>query len=112
MRKAGKKAGKNKENTSLLSQFSQGIIRRAANKILLKKGNHIFHNKLRPKPYLHGIVHRLGGRRSFLIRIIGKLNGKVPTGGFFEQTITLCNQRLTVRGFVQKGIPMIDTIFK
>ena len=101
-----------RRSAKLLPQFSQETIQKTANKILQQKGDHIFYNKLHPKPYLHEITKKIGGRRNFFIKVIGNLNGKLPSSGFFEQTVTIYDQQLTVRGFVKDGMPIINTIFK
>jgi len=95
----------------LLPQFSSSTLDNATQFILTKKGRHIFNGKLHPKPYLNTIAEQMGGKQNMIRSTLDQMNGKFPSAGKFELPINLGGRNLQVRGFVNRGRPIINTMF-
>ena len=95
-----------------LSQFTASTLENAAALTIKQKGTHIFANKLHPKPYLDQLAQQMGGRQNLVKSALEAGNGKFPSSGIFEFPINVGGQGLTIRGFVNNGLPIINTIFK
>ena len=98
-------------SSNLLSQFSSGTLDDATQFILSKKVKHIFEGRLHPKPYLTTIADQMGGRQNMIRSALDQMNGQFPSAGKFELPITLGGHNLQVRGFVNRGRPIINTMF-
>ena len=109
--KATAKTVAKQASTKLLTQFSQSTLDDAAARTLRLKGPHMFDGKLHPKPYLDQIANRLGGRQNLIRSALEQANGKFPTSGRFELPFSAGGRNLIMRGFVNKGNPIINTIF-
>lgn len=95
-----------------LAQFSQSSIEAGVLKTIKDSGNNIFNGKLHPKPYLNKMAKELGGEANLIRATLNMLNNRLPTKGFFEETVNISGVNLTVRGFVKDGVPTINTMFK
>jgi hypothetical protein len=110
-RKAGDIAKSGLNETKLLSQFTSTTLDDAASLTLRQKGSHIFEGTLHPKPYLDEIANTMGGRRNLLTSALKQGNGRFPTLGKFELPFSVGGRSLIMRGFVNNGKPMINTMF-
>ena len=97
--------------TKLLSQFTSSTLDDAATLTMKQKGKHLFEGKLHPKPYLDQLANQMGGRQHLVRAILEKVNGRLPTSGKFELLVNVGGTNLTVRGFVNNGLPIINTMF-
>ena len=80
-------------------------------KMLAPAWGHIFHGKLHPKPYLKDLATQLGGESNVIRAALENANGRFPTSGIFELPVNIGTSNLTIRGFVNNGKPIINTMF-
>jgi len=57
------------------------------------------------------VVARLGGEENTVRAILNALNGKLPSVGRFEETVSEGGQSVHVSGSVVNGIPKIGTMY-
>lgn len=111
--KVGGKGGAARESTKLLTQFSKSTIDDAVSLTMKQKGTHIFANKLHPKPWLNDLATQMGGQRNVINAALQNANGRiVPNAkGVFNTPVSVGGVNFTIRGFVNQGRPIINSIF-
>lgn len=57
------------------------------------------------------MAQQAGGEDKFIENILQVINGQLPASGRFEVQTVINGTNLTVRGFVQNGIPIINSVF-
>ena len=100
-----------KEGTKLLLEFTSSTLDDATALTLKQKGIHIFANKLHPKPYLNELAIKMGGRQNLIRSALQSANGRFPASGIFELPVHVGGRNLTIRGFINNGKPIINTMF-
>jgi len=97
-------------NTRLLSQFSGGTIEAAVRWVMdnPSKVVHLFGNA---EHDLGPLVAKLGGEENAVRAVLSALNGKLPSVGRFEETVSVGGQAVHVSGSVVNGIPKIGTLY-
>ncbi|MFP4545207.1 MAG: hypothetical protein ACLFQU_13330, partial [Candidatus Kapaibacterium sp.] len=100
-----------KSSTKLLTQFSKSTIDEAVSITMKQKGTHIFAGKLHPKPYINDLATQLGGRENVIRAALQNANGRFPASGVFELPVNVGGTNLTIRGFINNGKPIINTMF-
>ena len=101
-----------KSSTKLLSQFTKSTLDDAAALTMKQKGTHIFAGKLHPKPYLNELATQMGGRQNVIRSALQNANGRFPSSGIFELPVNVGGSNLTIRGFINNGKPIINTMFR
>jgi RHS repeat-associated protein len=92
------------------SQFGPGIIEKAVNYVTSNPAKlaHIFD---KAQHNLGPLVSKLGGQENTVRAVLNALNGKLPSVGTFETTVTVAGESVVVRGSVVGGVPKIGTMF-
>jgi RHS repeat-associated protein len=92
------------------SQFGPGIIDKAVNYVTSNpaKVAHIFD---KAQHNLGPLVNKVGGQENTVRAVLNALNGKLPSSGVFETTVTVAGESVVVRGSVINGVPKIGTMF-
>ncbi len=103
--------GGSRGGTRILSQFASSTLDAAAELTMKQKGTHIFAGKLHPKPYLDQLANQLGGRQNLVRAALENANGRFPSSGVFELPVNVAGTNLTIRGFINDGKPILNTIF-
>ena len=94
-----------------LPQFSATTLKKGVETTLKQKGNHIFRNNIHPKPHINRLAQQLGGEGNFIGRVLQNINGQLPASGKFTVNTVVNGVNLEVRGFVQNGVPIINSVF-
>lgn len=99
--------------TKLLTQFSKSTIDDAVSLTMRQKGTHIFANRLHPKPWLNDLATQMGGQRNVINAALQNANGRIipNASGVFNTPVTVGGVNFTIRGFVNQGTPIINSIF-
>jgi RHS repeat-associated protein len=92
-------------------KVSSSTLDDAASMTMKQKGTHIFDGKLHPKPYLKDLAQQVGGEENLVRAALEKANGRFPASGIFELPVNVGGIDLTIRGFMNNGKPIINTIF-
>ncbi len=97
----------------LLTQFAQSTIDDAVALTMKQKSTHIFANKLHPKPWLNELATRLGGQQPVIQSALQNANGRIIANakGIFNTNVTVGGVDFTIRGFINQGRPIINSIF-
>ena len=95
----------------LLPQFSKSTIDDAVSITINQKGKHIFAGKLHPKPYLNELATQMGGKKNVIRAALQNANGRFPASGIFELYVNVGGKNLTIRGFINNGKPIINTMY-
>lgn len=98
--------------TKLLSRFAENTIEEGVQTTLMQKAIHIFEGNLHPKPYLDVIANSIGGRGNLIRSALKQNINNIPLNGKFELPFKIGNNNLIMRGYTNKGVPIINTIFK
>ena len=116
-RSVEKKGGNNinavRSSTKPLTQFSKSTIDDAVSLTMKQKGLHIFANRLHPKPWLNDLVARMGGEKNVINAALQNANGRIVpnASGVFNMPVSVGGVNFTIRGFVNQGKPIINSIF-
>lgn len=106
-----KKAKLPNVSAKMISQFGSKTLDAGVSLTLKQKEAHIFEGTLHPKPYLDQISNIMGGRRNLIRSALEQGNGSFPSAGKFELPFKAGGRDLIMRGFVNKGTPIINTMF-
>jgi hypothetical protein len=94
-----------------LPQFVSSTLDEAAALTMKQKEIHIFAGKLHPKPYLDQLANKMGGRQNLIRAALENANGRFPTSGVFELPVNIGGTNLTIRGFINNGKLVLNTMF-
>ena len=97
----------------LISQFSENSIDKGVRLTMSQKELHIFANKLRPKPWLNDLSTKMGGNQNVIESILRNVSGKIQpnTSGVFQVSTTIDGIQIYVRGYINQGVPIINTVY-
>jgi hypothetical protein len=102
-----------KSSTKLLPQFAKSTIDDAVSLTMKQKSTHIFANRLHPKPWLNDLATQMGGQRNVINAALQNANGRIipNASGVFNTPVSVGGVNFTIRGFVNQGTPIINSIF-
>ena len=115
--KTGKGYGNDRTNKELwiklISQFSDNSIDKGVRLTMSQKELHIFANKLHPKPWLNDLSTKMGGNKNVIESILRNVSGKIQpnTSGVFQVSTTIDGIQIYVRGYINQGVPIINTVY-
>ena len=97
----------------LISQFSESSIDKGVRLTMSQKELHIFANKLHPKPWLNDLSTKMGGNQNVIESILRNVGGKIQpnTSGVFQVSTTIDGIQIYVRGYINQGVPIINTVY-
>ncbi|EFS97773.1 RHS repeat-associated core domain protein [Capnocytophaga ochracea F0287] len=97
----------------LISQFSESSIDKGVRLTMSQKELHIFANKLHPKPWLNDLSTKMGGNQNVIESILRNVSGKIQpnTSGVFQVSTTIDGIQIYVRGYINQGVPIINTVY-
>ena len=97
----------------LISQFSENSIDKGVRLTMSQKELHIFANKLHPKPWLNDLSTKMGGNQNVIESILRNVGGKIQpnTSGVFQVSTTIDGIQIYVRGYINQGVPIINTVY-
>ena len=97
----------------LISQFSENSIDKGVRLTMSQKELHIFANKLHPKPWLNDLSTKMGGNQNVIESILRNVSGKIQpnTSGVFQVSTTIDGIQIYVRGYINQGVPIINTVY-
>ena len=102
-----------KTSTKLLTQFTSSTIDDAVSLTMKQKELHIFANKLHPKPWLNQLSTQMGGNQNVIKSALQNANGRIlPNAqGVFNTPVNVGGVNFTIRGYINQGTPIINSIF-
>lgn len=102
-----------KTSTKLLTQFTSSTIDDAVSLTMRQKELHIFTNKLHPKPWLNQLSTQMGGNQNVIKSALQNANGRIlPNAqGVFNTPVNVGGVNFTIRGYINQGTPIINSIF-
>jgi RHS repeat-associated protein len=97
----------------LLPQFSSSTIDDAVLLTMKQKELHIFANKLHPKPWLNELSQQMGGNQNIIKSALQNANGRIlpDAQGVFNTPVNIGPVNFTIRGYINQGTPIINSIF-
>ncbi len=100
-------------STKLLTQFTSSTIDDAVSLTMRQKELHIFANKLHPKPWLNQLSTQIGGNQNVIKSALQNANGRIlPNAqGVFNTPVNVGGVNFTIRGYINQGTPIINSIF-
>ena len=99
--------------TKAIAQFSGRTIDDAVSLTMKQKGTHIFANKIHPKPWLNQLSTKMGGNQNVIRAALENANGRIipDAQGVFKTPVNVGGVDFMIRGYMNQGIPIINTIF-
>jgi RHS repeat-associated protein len=94
-------------------KFTSSNIDDAVSLTMKQKELHIFANKLHPKPWLNQLSTQMGGNQNVIKAALENANGRIlPNAqGVFNTPVNVGGVNFTIRGYINQGTPIINSIF-